>query len=195
MLFQVSQLNAVLSNGGRSACASSACQTAAHDVTEFLGQSFTVLGAAVPGGRCALKESSLPPVRVLDRHQRLNGVARCIDVVGAGRDHPDNCAKDPHITTEHPNLAHLCNVGRSGVISEDGTQMVLDIRTRISLAAVEADEVAILLELSRHLRSVLLVPGDKNLLVQTVNWVIRRKSVGTGHTKQLLSSSLEVATN
>jgi hypothetical protein len=70
--------------------------------------------------------------------------------------------------------------------------MVLDIRTRISLAAVEADEVAVLLELSRHLSSVLLVPGDKNLLVQTVNWVIRRNGVGTGHTKQLLSSSLEV---
>jgi hypothetical protein len=41
----------------------------------------------------------------------------------------------------------------------------------------------------------LLIPGDKNLLVQTVNWVIRRNSVGTGHTKQLLSGSLEVATN
>src|SRR5688572_10755188 len=54
--------------------ASLACKTAAHDLTEFLGQSRTVLWAAVPGGRCALKESRPPPIRFLYRNQCLDGV-------------------------------------------------------------------------------------------------------------------------
>jgi hypothetical protein len=51
------------------------------------------------------------------------------------------------------------------VIGEDGTQMVLDCCTRISLAAVESDEVAVFFKAGRHRSSVLLVPGDENVLV------------------------------
>src|SRR5215216_3980632 len=131
----------------------------------FFGQSRTVLWAAMPGGWSALKESGPPPIRILYCHQRLDGVDCWVDVVGARRDHPDNRAKEPHFTTEVPNLAYLCNVVRGGVIGKDGPQMVLDRCTRISLAAIVSDEVAILFELGRHCRSVLLVPGDENLLV------------------------------
>jgi hypothetical protein len=51
------------------------------------------------------------------------------------------------------------------VIGEDGTQVVFDCRTRISLAAVESDEVAVYFKAGRHRSSVLLVPGDENVLV------------------------------
>jgi hypothetical protein len=79
------------------------------------------------------------------------------------------------------------------MIGEDGAQMVLDICTRISLGAVVSDEVAVLLEMGRHRSSVSLVPGDKNLFVQTANWVCRLGSIGTGHSKPLSFISLEVA--
>ena len=102
----------------------------------------------MPSGRCALKESGSPPTRTLYRNQRLDGVACWVDVLGVRRDQPGNRSKDPHIATKHPNLAHLCNVGRSAVIGKDGTQMLLDICTRISLASVESDQVAELRGLS-----------------------------------------------
>lgn len=108
--------------------------------------------------RRVLKVGNRPLFVMADGHQAVDAVDRRIDVITPRRNHADDRPKKGNLRRDEAYFADFCNIGGGFVMGEDGRQRGLDVAAPNHLAAIKADDSAVVVKKGGESGRILPIP-------------------------------------
>src|SRR6476646_8739057 len=138
-------------------------QLALEQRAQLLGQRFGHLWPAVKLRGRVLQQGDTPLARAIDRHYRLHGIDRWIDIRLPRRYHPDDRAQQRDIWREQADATNPGDVGRGDVVGEYLAERRGNLVASAHGATIEADALPLVVEKRGEGARVTPIPAIEQL--------------------------------